>query len=399
VIPLRTTRPVAAPALAPVPEEDFHVGRVLTITGGHLVHDVFSGFLPVLLPLLIDRFGLSLFLAGSLTLFLRLPSALNPFLGLIADRFDLRLAAAWAPALTAVAMSLLGAAPHYFALCALLLLAGISAAVFHVVGPVLVARASGERVGRGMSWWMTSGELARSLAPLLAVGAVALLGLGSLYPVAALGIAASLLLHVRLGRKDVSVPPPAEGGFRAAWQGLRPVAFPLAGLVFTRSFLTGCLVAFLPTYVVGGGRTLLLGGVAMAVLQGVGTLGSLAGGTVSDRIGRRGVLAVAVPGAALLMLLLAHGPSWSLFPALIGLGMTLFAITPVNMALVQDVAGDHRSTANGLYMGFNFLSTAFATLLTGWLGDLADLSTAFTLGAVVGIVGMIAVWRLPKSLV
>jgi FSR family fosmidomycin resistance protein-like MFS transporter len=392
------SHPAAAPAPEIASEETFHVGRVLTIAAGHLVHDVFSGFLPVLLPLLIGRFGLSLFLAGSLTLFLRLPSALNPFLGLVADRFDLRLAAAWAPGMTAVAMSLLGVAPNYFALCGLLVFAGASAAVFHVVGPVLVARASGERVGRGMSWWMTSGELARSLAPLLAVGAVALLGLGSMYPVAALGIAASLLLHVRLRKNQVSVPLAAEGGFKGAWKGLRPVAVPLAGLVFTRSFLTGCLVAFLPTYVVGGGRSLFLGGVAMAVLQGVGTLGSLAGGTLSDRIGRRGVLAAAVPGAALMMLLLAHGPSWSLFPALTGLGMTLFAITPVNMALVQDVAGEYRSTANGLYMGFNFLSTAFATLLTGWLGDLADLSTAFTLGAAVGIVGMIAVWRLPRWL-
>lgn len=393
------TLPAAAHGPETASEDGFHAGRVLTITAGHLVHDVFSGFLPVLLPLLIDRFGLSLFLAGSLTLFLRLPSALNPFFGLVADRFDLRVAAAWAPGMTALAMSLLGATPHYALLCGLLLLAGVSAAVFHVVGPVMVARASGERVGRGMSWWMTSGELARSLAPLLAVGAVSLLGLERLFPVAILGVGASVLLHVRLGRGEVSVPAPAEGGFRAAWQGLRPVAVPLAGLVFTRSFLTGCLVAFLPTYVVGGGRSLFLGGVAMAVLQGVGTLGSLAGGTLSDRIGRRGVLAAAVPGAAFMMLLLAHGPSWSLFPALVGLGITLFAITPVNMALVQDVAGEYRSTANGLYMGFNFLSTAFATLLTGWLGDLADLSAAFTLGAIVGIVGMISVWRLPKSLV
>lgn len=376
----------------------FHTGHVLTLAGGHLVHDIFSGFLPVLLPLLIERFHLSLFLAGSLTLFLRLPSALNPFFGVVADRVDLRRAAAWAPALTAVAMTLTGAAPHYPALCALLLAAGIGAAVFHVVGPVMVARGSGDRVGRGMSWWMTSGELARTIAPLVAVGAVSALGLGRLFPLAVLGIGTSVLLHVRLGRDDVPVPAPPAGGFRAAWERMRPVAFPLAGLIFTRSFITGCLVAFLPTFVVGGGRSLFLGGAAMAVLEGVGTLGSLVGGTLSDRVGRRTVLAVATPGAAILMLGLAHGPSWSLFPVLIGMGITLFAITPVNMALVQDVAGDHRATANGLYMGFNFISTAFATLFTGWLADLTGFTTAFTLGSLVGLVGMVAVWRLPKRL-
>lgn len=372
---------------------------MLAVSGAHFVHDVFSGFLPILLPLLIDRFGLSLFLAGSLTVFLRLPSALNPFLGLAADRFDLRLAAAWAPAMTAVAMSVLGNAPNYPFLCALLLAAGFSAAALHVIGPAMVARDSGNRVGRGMGWWMTSGELARTVAPLLAVGAVGALGLGRLWPLAALGLGTSVLLHVRLRRTDAAAPAPPAGGFAAAWRTLRPVAFPLAGLVFTRSVLTGCLVAFLPTFVVSGGRSLFVGGAAMAVLEAVGTGGSLAGGTLSDRFGRRTVLAVAVPAASALMLALAHGPAWSLFPVLAGLGMTLFAITPVNMALVQDAAGDHRATANGLYMGFSFVSTAAATLLAGGLADLTDLSTAFTLASLAGVGGIVAVWKLPERLV
>jgi len=80
-----------------------------------------------------------MFLAGSLTVFIRLPSIFNPLIGILSDRMDLRYLAILAPALTAIAMSLLGVAPSYFALCWLLFIAGISAAVFHVLGPVMIA--------------------------------------------------------------------------------------------------------------------------------------------------------------------------------------------------------------------------------------------------------------------
>ena len=72
-------------------EEQFNLGQVLTLAGGHLVHDTFGAFLNPLLPLIIEKLNLSLVLAGSLTLFSRLPSLLHPFIGLWADRIDLRL--------------------------------------------------------------------------------------------------------------------------------------------------------------------------------------------------------------------------------------------------------------------------------------------------------------------
>ena len=121
--------------------------------------------------MIIEKLNLSLALAGSLTLYQRLPSLLNPFIGMLADRVDLRLFIILAPGVTAVAMSLLGVAPSYVVLALLLLVAGLSSAAFHVPGPVLIARISGGQVGKGMSYWMTAGELARTVGPLFAVSA------------------------------------------------------------------------------------------------------------------------------------------------------------------------------------------------------------------------------------
>ncbi len=83
------------------------------MASGHFVHDVFSSFLAPWLPLLIEKLTLSLALAGSLTIFIRIPSLLNPLIGMAADRVDMRYMVIAAPAVTAVCMSLIGLAPSY----------------------------------------------------------------------------------------------------------------------------------------------------------------------------------------------------------------------------------------------------------------------------------------------
>ena len=138
--------------------DGFQLRKILILSGGHFSHDVFSSFLAVFLPLLIAKFSLSMALAGTFTVIFRLPSLLNPFFGVLFDRRDFHYPAIWGPALTACAMSLIGVAPSYGAVCVLLLFAGISATLFHVVSPVLVARVAGPSLGRGMSFWMTGGE-------------------------------------------------------------------------------------------------------------------------------------------------------------------------------------------------------------------------------------------------
>ena len=113
-------------------------GKVLTISVAHLVHDVPTAFLAPVLPLLIDRFGLSVMMAGMLDVYRRIPSLANPFLGLLADRICIRWLIILMPAVTATLMSLLGVAPGYAFLAVLLFASGISSAVFHVTAPVMM---------------------------------------------------------------------------------------------------------------------------------------------------------------------------------------------------------------------------------------------------------------------
>lgn len=159
------------------PPKGFQAGGVLVIALCHFIHDIYSSFLSPLLPLLIEKLSLSLTRAGLLSTVMQLPALFNPFIGAWADRFSVRWFIILAPSMTAIPMTLIGLAPNYAVLLTLLFITGISVSLFHVPSPVMVARLSGSYTGRGMSFYMMGGELARTVGPLVAVGGVSLLGL------------------------------------------------------------------------------------------------------------------------------------------------------------------------------------------------------------------------------
>jgi len=137
----------AAEELDSGPSPAPQTAKIVTIAAGHAAHDTYSAFLPPLLPVFIERLSLARAEAGLLTVFLQGPSLLQPVIGHLGDRWDLRLAVILSPAITAVCMSLVGVAPGYGALVLLLVTAGLSAAVLHSVAPVLAGRLSAHRLG------------------------------------------------------------------------------------------------------------------------------------------------------------------------------------------------------------------------------------------------------------
>ena len=375
----------------------FQTKHVLTIASGHFVHDVFSSFLAPWLPLLIEKLSLSLALAGSLTVYLRVPSLLNPLVGVVADRIDMRYMVICAPAVTAVCMSLIGLAPSYLVVAVLLSVAGLSASVFHVPGPVMIAAVSGSQVGRGMSFFMAAGELARTVGPLVAVAAVSLWGFEGSYPVMIVGLVASGLLYWRLRHATVQCERGRHSSVVKTWRAMQHVLIPLVCIVVARALMVASLSAFLPTFMVARGRSLWFGGTALAVLEFAGVLGTMVSGTFSDRLGRRFVLLAAMIASPILMLIFLLTPTWALFPVLLLLGFNAFATAPVMLAIVQDHAHGMRATANGIYMGINFLVVSGVTVLVGWTGDLLGLRAAFAWSAVLALLGVPVIYFLPRQ--
>lgn len=393
-----TTRTLTLAADAEATDvERFHAPAVIATAGGHFVHDTYTAFLAPLLPAFIAQFGLSTTQAGALSVFYQWPSLIQPYIGYLADRISMRYALILAPAITATMMCLLGIAPGYAMMAALLLVAGVSSAGLHAVGPVIAGRLSGRNLGRGMSFWMVGGELGRTVGPLIVVSAVSLWGLPGTAWLMVGGWLASAALYLWLRnaadrpRQGVTARP-----WRAALRAMRPLLVPLTGLLVTRFFLTVALSTFLPTFLSREGASLWLAGASLSVLQAAAVVGALVGGSLSDRFGRKTVLATMTVAGPLCLFLFLAARGWAQFPLLLLLGFSVMSGTPVIMALVQESYPQNRALANGIYMALNFLLMAVVTIALGALGDRFGLRPAFMVSAVIFLAGLPLIWLLPK---
>ncbi|PID85259.1 MAG: MFS transporter [Chloroflexi bacterium] len=381
-----------------VVEEKFQTGQVFTVVGAHFVHDTYSAFLAPLLPWLQDKLGIGYTLAGSLAIFMQLPSLMNPFIGYLADKANLRWFIILAPAVTGTLMSGMGLAPNYLTLVFLLLATGISVAVFHAPAPAMIAQVSGGRVGKGMSAFMAAGELGRTLGPVIAAAGVSWFGLEGTWRLAFVSWAVSLILYFRLRnltnmQQNVMI--------KGTWSAFKEVGLqvfpPLIAIMVGRALLQAALTLYLPLFVRDElGLGLWLAAASLTILEAAGVVGALTSGTVSDRYGRSRILAVVLVLAPLLLLAFIYGPTWLAVPLLIVLGLTALSPQPVFLALVQDRFPENRALANGTFLALNFLIRAAGIWAVGLLADQYGLTAAFVISALVAL-GSVPVLRfLPK---
>jgi len=384
---------------SPARSARFETGKVATVAAGHAVHDTFTAFLPPLLPVFIEKFGLSITGAGFLTVFLQVPSLVQPAIGRLADRFNLRPLVLWAPALAAVFMSLLGVAPGYAWIALLLTLAGLNSAGLHAVAPIMAGNVSGSRLGRGMSFWMVGVELGRTLGPIIVVSVVAPLSLKGMLWLMPAGLAVSLLLNVQLRQVPYHARAAASSTpWRTALRGMGPVFIPLTLFIALRAFLQSAAITYLPTYLTGRGESLWFAGAALTILQGAGVAGALVSGSLSDRIGRKAILISCVLCAPLFTWLFLTSGGWIQAVMTALLGFFVISPTPVVMALVQESFPENRAFANGVYMGLSFVIRSTVVVLVGIMGDRLGLHTTFLISAGLMLLALPAALRLPGRL-
>ena len=375
----------------------FETADVAVLGVAHALHDTYTAFLSPLIPELMRRLVLNRAEGGLLTVFLQAPSLLQPLIGHAGDRRDLRWLVALAPGLTAAAMCFLPLAPGFPAAAALLVAAGLSAAAIHALAPPIAGRLSGTALGRGMGFWMVGGELGRALGPVIVVSALGLLGASGTPWLMAGGAATSLVLLGQVRRWPRPEPAGDGGaGFLEGVTALRPLIVPLAGLIATRSFLMAASTTFLPLFLREQGASLWLSGAALSILEAAGVAGALAGGTLSDRFGRRRVLAGSLVGGAALLTAMALASGTVRLLLLPLLGLVTLSLSPVLMAVVQEADPARRSLANGLYMALGFTVRSVVVVAVGATADRIGMVPTFLTCAAIGLLGVPFVFRLPR---
>ena len=367
----------------------FQTSNVTLLSLIHLLHDVYSSFLAPLRPLLLERFGITLAAASVWDLMQRIPWLLNPFIGMIAERTAARYFVIFTPAITAITMSLLGLAPTFTVVSVLLFVMGVSSAVFHVPSPVMVKKLSGDYTGRGMSFYMFGGEIARTLGPLVITGAVSLWGLEGTWKLIPFGLLASFILYLRLRNIKISEDfhkKKKQTGFGATFKKLLPFFMVLIGITFFRAVMKSSLTAFLPTYYYNEqGETLWFANSALAVFQLAGAIGTILSGTISDKIGRKTSLIIISILSPVFMFLFTSSDGYLSFVFLVLLGLFVFAPGPVLLALVQDREKDKPMFANSIYMTISFVTASIAVVCAGFIGDWVGLEQTYKISAFLAV--------------
>lgn len=363
----------------------FKKSEVFTISSAHMLHDTYSAFLAPLLPLLIEKLGMSLSISALLEIIRRIPTLFNPFFGLLAEKTGVKYFVILTPAITAISMSLIGLAPSYSVLFILLFVSGISSALFHVPSPVMIKEASGDRIGTGMSWFMVGGESARTLGPLLVTAGVSLWGLEGIYKLMPLGLIASFILYLKLKDFDLNRPTRKaneKGDTRKLLKKYTPFFIVLALYLFFQSGMKSALTLYLPVYLTSQGESLWYAGISLSVLQFFGVLGAFFAGNLSDRIGRKNMLIISSVGSTIGMGLFIHFGNLYILALL---GLFLFASGPVLMASVQDTHSNMPTFMNSMYMSISFGISSMVVFGIGVLGDSFGLETTYIVCNVLAI--------------
>jgi FSR family fosmidomycin resistance protein-like MFS transporter len=240
------------------------------------------------------------------------------------------------------------------------------------------------------------GAFGFTIGPLIVVVALNLLTLDGTPWLMIGGWAASAILFACLTKVSIA---PTEISVRDSWsEGLRamkPILLPVAGITIMRGMLLPATFTFLPTYLTEQGMDLWYAGLAVSVCAGAGMIGSLVGGSLSDRWGRRFVLAAFLVATPLLVFALLGVTGWALLPVLVALGIVIPPAQVILLALVQETSTSNRAYATGLYLSLAFFSESAGSVAVGVLGDLFGLRLAIAISAAILVPSLPLVLLLP----
>lgn len=360
---------------------------------GHLVNDTSANLFTGLLPAFTSLYGLSYLLAGVVALVFNITSSfVQPLLGRWFDRTQAFWLLEVGIGLNCVAMSLTGIAPSYVVLLFLVGTAGLGSAAFHPPSFSAVVRSGGPARGRAMGIFLSGGNIGFFLGPLVAGLIVSVLGLpGSLVLLPIGVVTAVLLFRVR------------AGDLRRTSQGMdrtRPADKRLLGLLATitafRSIAIWSAVTFLPLYFVARGQPLLVATSIASLWLGIGVLGQLAGGFLSDRVGRRPVIVTSLlaGGALFYGFLNTAGLVSVLLLALSG--CLLYASWSVIVVMSSEAAPSNVGAVTGFMLGFSVGVGGFGALAFGGAADNLGLNLAFTLVIACALAGGMIALLLPR---
>jgi FSR family fosmidomycin resistance protein-like MFS transporter len=373
---------------------------IVLLSAAHLFDDLNQGVVPALLPFFIAERGFSIAAAAGLVLAANAASSvLQPIFGQLADRRSVPWLVPTGLLFAGLGVALAGLAPTYALVLCAVAVSGIGVAAFHPEAARQVHGLSGERRATAMSLFAVGGSLGFAVGPALATPIQIALGLRGtvLLVLPALGMAAVLFWG---GRRGV---PGNPGRIRASAEvsaGDRWAPFTrLTAAVICRAMVFSGLNIFVPLYWIRVfGLSKAAGATALTVMLSAGVAGTLAGGWLADRIGRRVVVSGSLVALfPLLLAFVAFSNATASLLLLVPIGLALCAPFSVMTVMGQEYLPGRVGTASGVTIGLAVTLGGLTAPVLGRIADLHGVRAAVSALVVVPLVGAAVALTLPRE--
>jgi FSR family fosmidomycin resistance protein-like MFS transporter len=375
---------------------------VLTaISFSHLLNDALQALMPSLYPMLKDSYQLSFAQLGWITFTYQLTaSLLQPLIGFVTDKKPMPHSLAVGMGFTFVGIIALSLANSFPFLLAAAALIGLGSAVFHPGASRVAHMAAGPRRGFAQSFFQLGGNAGSSLGPLLAAAVVVSRGQGHIAWFAILAFIAIVVLwcigtwqarnYHRISHKA------AAGAHPAATLPRRKVTLALGvlvSLIFSKYVYLTSMVSYYTFYLIHRfGVQTQTAQVLLFVFLGAVAAGTIIGGPVGDRIGRKRVIWASILGMAPFSLVLPHVGLTGVVILSVIIGVIMASAFSAIVVYAQDLVPGKVGMIAGLFFGLAFGVAGIGSAALGFLADHTSIEFVFSLCAWLPLLGMLAVF-------
>ncbi|QHI97675.1 MFS transporter [Xylophilus rhododendri] len=379
-------------------------GILAAISSSHLVNDMMQSLILAMYPILKGEFSLSFGQIGLITLTYQLTaSLLQPLVGLFTDRKPQPYSLPFGMTSTLIGLLLLAFAPSFGVVLLAAAFVGIGSSVFHPESSRIARLASGGQHGFAQSVFQVGGNTGTAIGPLLAAAVIVPYGQRS---VAWFGLAAllgiALLLQVsrwyaahhvaNAGRKKPAAVAPYP---RKVVLGAIGV---LLVLIFSKYFYMAGISSFYTFYLIDRfGLSVPDAQLHLFYFLFASAVGTVMGGPVGDRIGRKPVIWVSILGVAPFALLLPHANLFWTTALTILIGLVLSSAFSAILVYAQELMPGKVGMVSGLFFGFAFGMGGLGAAVLGLFADRTSIGFVYQAIAYLPLLGIVAV-LLPKGM-
>lgn len=395
-----TVGAVAAPPPGTHRSRDFRV--VAGVSSAHMLNDIMQSVILALYPLLKGEFDLTFFQIGAITLTFQLTaSMLQPVVGTVTDKHPFPLILPIGMAFTMCGLLLLSVAPNYPLVLVSVALIGCGSSTFHPESSRVARLASGGQYGLAQSLFQIGGNTGQALGPLLAAFLVlrhtdggrphtawfalmALLGM-----VILLQVSRWYQHHLdqRPAKARIALPPRYPAPLVRHTIGI------LLVLMISKFFYLASISSYYTFYVMHQfGVSAHAAANLLAVFLFAVAAGTLIGGPLGDRIGRRRVIWFSILGCAPFTLLLPHVGLHATVGLSIVIGLVLASAFPAIIVYAQDMLTHRIGMVSGLFYGFSFGLGGLGAGLLGLVAEHYGIVFVYQVCAFLPLLGILAVF-------